>query len=518
MLALAFDANAYVQAKLAQLVATDPDTYGEWTAADVVDAIADAGMTPVSHFEDYGKDEGEAANIDMVQTVPVTQRVANDPDRDAMGENVPSNYNKPVDAPKNVTADEASAVDKPCDVADSSTVKPADPVAVPGDSNYIDVPGGGITDTNENPAVAVSETITDATGEEVTIGQYGVTQDATTDASGNTVQEVKPVDSTGVVDTEAEAIKTTTTSSDGSVTETVKVESDKGSVEKTSTDDGKGNTTEVVSGELADNSTYEASKTQTTDANGTVTTEASTSTTDKDGNAGVATESSSTVNKDGQVLSESEKTTNADGSSTETKVENTYNDDGSVTSTETKTDVNADGTSTETKTTETTSADGEQVGDKVETVTEKDAQGNITEQTTTTTTEDGAETTEDTTEEAQAEQAAEQDDGGTTAKTFTVEVDAGAVTFGGTATGDVTITGTTTLSFERDGTKAATTVATASIESLPEDVTYKGEIATLMAVADNGNSVLASSNVIVTDTELTAADLTTLDSSVGNVD
>ena len=50
----AFDANAYVQAKLAQLVAADPETYGEWTAEDVVEAIADAGMTPVEHFEDYG--------------------------------------------------------------------------------------------------------------------------------------------------------------------------------------------------------------------------------------------------------------------------------------------------------------------------------------------------------------------------------------------------------------------------------------------------------------------------------
>ena len=194
----AFDANAYVQAKLAQLVATDPETYGEWTAENVAEAIAEAGMTPVEHYEEYGKTEGEAAGIAMVQTVPVTQRVANDPDRDAMDENVPSNYNKPVDAPKDVKADDAEAVDKPCDMATAS--KPADPVAVPGDSGYVAVPGGGIEDTNANPVELATATVTDDKGNVIdTETQYGVATTKT--ENGVTTKTVQPVNSDGTVDT-----------------------------------------------------------------------------------------------------------------------------------------------------------------------------------------------------------------------------------------------------------------------------------------------------------------------------
>ncbi|MBO4334360.1 MAG: hypothetical protein J5846_00800, partial [Desulfovibrio sp.] len=78
----AFDANAYVAAKLAQLQKTDPETWTGKTAQDVMDAIAKAGMTPVSHYENYGAKEANASNIPMVQTVPVVDRVANDTLRD----------------------------------------------------------------------------------------------------------------------------------------------------------------------------------------------------------------------------------------------------------------------------------------------------------------------------------------------------------------------------------------------------------------------------------------------------
>jgi hypothetical protein len=59
----AFDASSYYDAKLAQLQA-DPATASEWadkTAADVKDAIAEAGMTPVEHFLRFGQDEGLSA-------------------------------------------------------------------------------------------------------------------------------------------------------------------------------------------------------------------------------------------------------------------------------------------------------------------------------------------------------------------------------------------------------------------------------------------------------------------------
>jgi hypothetical protein len=59
----AFDASSYYDAKLAKLQA-DPATASAWadkTAADVKDAIAEAGMTPVEHFLRFGQDEGLAA-------------------------------------------------------------------------------------------------------------------------------------------------------------------------------------------------------------------------------------------------------------------------------------------------------------------------------------------------------------------------------------------------------------------------------------------------------------------------
>ncbi|MBQ9452838.1 MAG: hypothetical protein IJU65_06050 [Desulfovibrio sp.] len=261
----AFDANAYVQAKLAQLVASGDPQYTEWTAADVVNAIAEAGMTPVDHYEDYGKQEGAASGISMVQTVPVTQRVSNDDLRAATGENVPSNYNKPVDAPSEVTAATATAVDKPCDMATST--KPAEPVAVPGDSDYIAVPGGGITDTNANPVVLVTATVTDDTGKVLNSEtQYGVASTST--ENGVTTKTVQPVNSDGTVNATAAPIQTVeTNSSTGTITTTTNLTDSEGntlSVTENVTPTANGGTQTTTSATLTDENNKQIAKTETT--------------------------------------------------------------------------------------------------------------------------------------------------------------------------------------------------------------------------------------------------------------
>ena len=261
----AFDANAYVQAKLAQLVASGDPQYAEWTAADVVNAIADAGMTPVDHYEDYGKQEGAASGISMVQTVPVTQRVTNDELRAATGENVPSNYNKPVDAPAEVTATTATAVNKPCDMATST--KPAEPVAVPGDSDYVAVPGGGITDTNANPVVLVTASVTDDTGRVIdTETQYGVASTST--ENGVTTKTVQPVNSDGTVNATAAPIQTVeTNSSTGTTTTTTNLTDSEGntlSVTETTTPTTNGGTQTTTSATLTDENNKQIAKTETT--------------------------------------------------------------------------------------------------------------------------------------------------------------------------------------------------------------------------------------------------------------
>ena len=167
----AFDANAYAAAKLYQLqhsgTAEEKVLWAGKTAADVVQAIAAAGMSLVTHYAAYGAAEASSNKTALVQTVPVAQRVGNDPARAGItGEIVPANYNAPSEAPKNVTSAEAAPVTKPADMggkvsADISPVvqAPAAPVAVPGDENYV-APPAGIVDTNANPVVLV----TDSTG------------------------------------------------------------------------------------------------------------------------------------------------------------------------------------------------------------------------------------------------------------------------------------------------------------------------------------------------------------------
>lgn len=156
----AFDANAYVAAKLYQLQTTgsseEQTAWADKSPADVLAALEDASLSPVSHYVQYGADEANAAGVALVQTVPSEQRVSNDPLRNDLGQNVPSNYNDPTPGPD---AAEAAPVTKPADMgglaAESispGVVPPESPVAVPGDDAYV-APTPGTVDTNEAPVV-----------------------------------------------------------------------------------------------------------------------------------------------------------------------------------------------------------------------------------------------------------------------------------------------------------------------------------------------------------------------------
>ena len=72
-----FDTDAYMAAKLANLQATDPG--GEWTAEKVADAFREAGLNPVSHYEQHGENEGLAP-----QAVQGDDRVEPDPLKSGM--------------------------------------------------------------------------------------------------------------------------------------------------------------------------------------------------------------------------------------------------------------------------------------------------------------------------------------------------------------------------------------------------------------------------------------------------
>ena len=187
----AFDANGYVQAKLAQLQILDSAQYGSMNAMDVVAAIKQAGMDLVSHFAYYGAKEASRDNVPMVQTVSVSDRVVNDSLRSAMGENVPGNYNAPSKAPFAVKAEDAKQVVKPQDVGgltDTSVspmvFNPAKPVSTPQDVSYV-APPAGIEDTNESPIECVSVTTLDASGNAITVSQYGKTV-TNSDGTSNT--------------------------------------------------------------------------------------------------------------------------------------------------------------------------------------------------------------------------------------------------------------------------------------------------------------------------------------------
>lgn len=130
--------------------------WADKSPADVLASLEDASLSPVSHYVQYGADEANAAGVALVQTVPSEQRVSNDPLRNDLGQNVPSNYNDPTPGPD---AAEAAPVTKPADMgglaAESispGVVPPETPVAVPGDDAYV-APTPGTVDTNEAPVV-----------------------------------------------------------------------------------------------------------------------------------------------------------------------------------------------------------------------------------------------------------------------------------------------------------------------------------------------------------------------------
>ena len=158
----AFDANAYFAAKLQQIVTLGGTLDGipveQLTVADIVASMKNAGMSPVTHYLNYGSTEAGAQKIPLVQTVPVSQRVPNDPQRDVRGENVPSNYNDASPAPGDATA---KPVLKPADVGGKTPASvsppatfPGDPVPTPADSDYVQPPSG-LVDTNARPVVVV---------------------------------------------------------------------------------------------------------------------------------------------------------------------------------------------------------------------------------------------------------------------------------------------------------------------------------------------------------------------------
>lgn len=135
----AFDANAYWSAKLFELHTEYPDE--NWTMETMLRAFRDADVSPVSHYLLWGADETDASGIAFVQTVPISQRVPNDPARDAVtGYIVPGNYMGATPAPGDGNA---AAAQNPCDVgglADPSVsplpVYPESSLPTPGEAGY----------------------------------------------------------------------------------------------------------------------------------------------------------------------------------------------------------------------------------------------------------------------------------------------------------------------------------------------------------------------------------------------
>lgn len=53
-----FHADSYLEAKASQLNEVEQGDRADWTAQEAGTAIAEAGLTPESHYEQYGQDEG----------------------------------------------------------------------------------------------------------------------------------------------------------------------------------------------------------------------------------------------------------------------------------------------------------------------------------------------------------------------------------------------------------------------------------------------------------------------------
>ncbi len=52
-----FSDAAYLQSKLEKLIQNDPGQYGNWSTADLLENFAQAGLTPLGHYYEYGQYE-----------------------------------------------------------------------------------------------------------------------------------------------------------------------------------------------------------------------------------------------------------------------------------------------------------------------------------------------------------------------------------------------------------------------------------------------------------------------------
>ncbi|MDL2238291.1 Ig domain-containing protein [Christensenellaceae bacterium OttesenSCG-928-K19] len=152
----AFDANAYWSAKLLQLQTAEPDA--GWTLKKLLDSFQAISFSPVSHYIKAGEREAKASGIPFVQTVPMGQRVPNDPEREKWSDVVPGNYNPATPPP---TDGNAQAPAKPYDAGGLQGNLPngnlmraydgqAKNAPVPGDDGYI-APPDGLRDTVDRP-------------------------------------------------------------------------------------------------------------------------------------------------------------------------------------------------------------------------------------------------------------------------------------------------------------------------------------------------------------------------------
>ncbi|MBO4369058.1 MAG: hypothetical protein J5803_03035, partial [Desulfovibrio sp.] len=307
----AFDANAYVAAKLAQLQATDQAHWGNKTAKDVVNAIHRCGMDIVEHYERYGAKEANAAEIAMAQTVPVVDRVANDPLRAISGENVPTNYNPSTKAPYDVKI--GTAVPKPQDMGGLASesispkvIKPENPIPTPSDTEYVPVTNGGITDTNENAVALISATVLNSNGTPITLSVYGRMQsDGKTGTAGNETKTYFPLKADGTIDSKAKAAMTITKDASGTTKTDITIVDAKGnSISETQLTNAEGTTTEITTkATFTDGTTLSSKGTSTTQRNGAVTTNSEENIKNPDGTTSIVKSSVTTQRNDDGSLS-----------------------------------------------------------------------------------------------------------------------------------------------------------------------------------------------------------------------
>lgn len=190
----AFDSSAFFAAKLDQLQKSGFPGADTTTVQQLVEIFKEIGISPVTQFQAYGKDESKT----LVQTVPMAQRVANDPARMTNNEIVPGNYNQPSQAPAIATP---APVTKPADVGGLSDTPPALPATllkVPGDTGFVappasvkDVPGVTIfepaasTGTGPNASWVVVDNSGKATVINIDGKIQGIIESVEKDAHGN---------------------------------------------------------------------------------------------------------------------------------------------------------------------------------------------------------------------------------------------------------------------------------------------------------------------------------------------